>query len=843
MMSIRYINKLEVVLFVVILVVISGCAHKKTVLHIKFTPTPVPEVPTQELAPLPTMSPVEALKIAGEYFQEAKELRKKGDLKNAKEKYLTARRTLISGGIAPQVFKELRDEWENNFLPESEKNMNLEHLNTWKIISGLKSKGRYSEIIIPFPLPERVIFEIEDVLNRYPTRFQEGLNRSGLYIKYIRGKLAEQGLPEELCWLAMVESMFQTKVNSPAGAGGMWQFIRSTGKNYGLVMDSYLDERYNWVLSTRAAIDYLKSLHDFFGGDWCLAISAYNMGENGLKRIIEACGNERNFWRLIETQPASEAIKDETKKYYPRFLAYIFICNDPTAYGFSPSPFSPIEWDEVYTDGVYSLAMLEKSMGYESGKLSQWNPFLIRGVTPPYPYRLMVPKGDGEKLAQLILSPTFRNYQYAYHTVKRGETAYSIAHRYGITIEELLEVNSLSSTKSIQPGMSILVPAERRGKISFAKRNEEFSKENVKDSNPTQIPDYHEVKPGETLYIIAKKYNTDPETLAILNELKPSDVIRPGEKLRVRIPNKGISKDSSTISGTSYSEFEDYIVKRGDNLAKIAKNYSVTVSAIKEANNLTSEIIKEGDTLKIPLVESTAGLLKNSVDVNGNGVKFKEGKSSQVRFHVVEKGDTLSKISMLYSVPLKDLMRINGLTENSVLSIGQKIYLCELSESSAFPKHNNKGEVSDNRKVELDVEPNSSIVHIVQAGENLWSLAKKYNTEVSIIERANKGINPSNLKVGSKIVIPIKGNSDGQKKTKLPDPNSNLSQTSEIQRDQIVRGDNRKSESNTKVYVIQKGDTLIGISKKTGVPVKKILELNSWDKDRVLKIGDVVKLE
>ncbi len=226
-------------LIALILIVFNfSCAHKKPVMHGHFKPIPIPESSVEELPPVGNMHPLEALKIAGECFQEAKKLREEGDNKGARDKYLTVRRTLISGGIVPNIFKELRDDWEKNFVPESEKRVKLDSLHTWKIISGLQSKSHYSEIVVPFPLPERVLFEMEDVINRYPVRFQEGLNRSGLYVEYIREKFSKEGLPEELCWLAMVESSFQTKIDSPSGAGGMWQFIRSTARNYGLVMDS-----------------------------------------------------------------------------------------------------------------------------------------------------------------------------------------------------------------------------------------------------------------------------------------------------------------------------------------------------------------------------------------------------------------------------------------------------------------------------------------------------------------------------------------------------------------------------------------------------------------------------
>jgi hypothetical protein len=172
------------------------------------------------------------LRVAGDYFIEAKESLQKGDKKTAEEKYLTARRTLISGGIVPGIFHELDEFWEKNMLPESEKKINLELINTYKIIEGLKGISPYNSIDFPFPVPERVLCEIEDAQNRYPDRFQEGLDRSGYYNPYIRECLKKEGLPQELCCVVMIESMYKLKAFSTAGAAGMWQFMRSTGEHY-----------------------------------------------------------------------------------------------------------------------------------------------------------------------------------------------------------------------------------------------------------------------------------------------------------------------------------------------------------------------------------------------------------------------------------------------------------------------------------------------------------------------------------------------------------------------------------------------------------------------------------
>src|SRR5690606_14181724 len=149
----------------------------------------------------------------------------------------------------------------------------------------------------------RIETEINEIQESYRKNFQYGLNRSAMYRPYIEMELAKAGLPQDLVWLAMVESQFHPNVVSRAGAAGMWQFMPATARRYGLRVDKYVDERRDWQKATAAAIRYLTDLGNMFQGDWSLAISAYNMGEYGLERAIAMNGGDRDLWRLLETPP------------------------------------------------------------------------------------------------------------------------------------------------------------------------------------------------------------------------------------------------------------------------------------------------------------------------------------------------------------------------------------------------------------------------------------------------------------------------------------------------------------------------------------------------------------
>lgn len=897
--KIYYLFSLSAVTVISGMLLLSGCAREHKLKPIHFKPVPPPEIPSQELPPVTTVSPVQAIKVANAYFTEAKDALQKGDKKTAQEKYLTARRTLISGGIVPGIFRELNEFWEKEMLPESEKKINFESFNTYKIIDGLKGTPPYSSIDFPFPVPERVLYEIEDAQTRYPDRFQEGLDRSGYYVPHLREALKNAGLPQELCWLAMVESMYKLKAYSSSGAAGMWQFIRSTGEHYNMQINSYIDERYNWVLATSCAIEYLKYLHDFFNKNWELAISGYNMGQGSLLRTIEATGGERNFWKLIETPPANYRIRDETKKYLPRFLAYILICNDPIPYGFSPSPHSPLKWDEIEVQGMYALDALDEAMGYSPGTLSSWNPFLIRGTTPPIGCKLMLPAGDGVKLSSLLNNPSIKQAEIVSHTVKKGETAYHIARKYGVSIDELLKLNGLSSVKSVKTGMELQVP-------TFGKRHISFAKNEAKTEREQQSEDFHIVKSGETLFSIGKKYGIDVENLATWNDIKGDQRLKVGDKISLKPASNQRIEISQPIAQKEekvHTKEIFHTVKAGDTLSSIAKKYSTKPEKIMEMNSLSAKsVLRIGQRLIIG--KETVKEIKEvedpeviSLNVTKNN-DITDVKSTN-KIHEVQKGDTLSKIASLYKISIDELKKWNGLNDDSVLKIGQKLYLHnpEIQEAikppidkpqekiyivkqgdtlSKIAKENNvniksimelnninensrlqigqkillsKGNVSN--KTDLSSMSEDDIpekedkittdftIYRVQSGDSLWSIARKNNVSVDELVRWNNLDASKQLKLGQEIKIysNIKPVKNYENKEVIQV--SKLSNTEE----NPINQHKEKKQPEVSVYTVQKGDSLYTISKKVGVPLKELMKINNFNETKVLHIGETIHVK
>ena len=884
----------------VVISLLSGCAKEHRLKPIHFRPVPPPEIPSQELPPVATASPVQSIRIANAYFEEAQNALQKNDKKTAQEKYLTARRTLISAGIVPGIFRDL-ESWERDMLPESEKKINLQSMNTYKIIEGLKGSPPYSSIDIPFPVPERVLYEIEDAQTRYPDRFQEGLDRSGYYVPYIRESLKKAGLPQELCWLAMVESMYKLKAYSSAGAAGMWQFIRSTGEHYNMRIDSYIDERYNWVIATSHAIEYLTNLHNFFKGDWNLAISAYNMGEGALMRKIEANGGNRNFWTLIETPPASYEIRDETKKYLPRFLAYILICNDPVPYGFSPSPYQPIKWDEVEVSGMYALDALDRAMGYTAGTLSSWNPFLIRGTTPPTGCKLMIPAGDGSKLLAMLNNPSIKQAEVITYKVKKGETAYHIAQKYDISVNELLKINDFNSVKSVKAGMEIQVPLSKKGRFSFAKSEDKEAKKELEQ----ETKDYHLVQKGETLFSIAKKYNIEVENLAVWNNMKSDQRLKVGDRISIKpLPSQNVEVSQSIPHEEEKQQTRDiyHVVKAGDTINSISKTYSTEPEKIMQMNNLSAKSIlhigqrlvvgketikktqdtrpitvstdipkdnknteinnenkvheiQKGDTLgKIAsLYKIDIGKLKqwNKLDDNSTlkiGQKIylydpeikentqpKEEKS-QGNVYLVKQGDTLSKIARENNTSIKNIMELNNLNENSNLQIGQKIIL---SREITNNKSNTPQISKEKTSVKENIVPTDFVLYRVQPGDNLWSIARKNNISVNELTQWNNLDTSKQLKIGQEIKIRavVKQGEKIDKKDRVQ-----VSEVTATAKPQVTPQQDKK-QSKTDTYTVQKGDSLYTISKKLGISLKELKEINNFEEKKVLQVGEVIRIK
>jgi membrane-bound lytic murein transglycosylase D len=284
-----------------------------------------------------------------------------------------------------------------------------------------------------------------------------GFQRAGRYKAMIQKVMAEEGVPQELIYLAQAESGFLPRAVSSAAAGGMWQFIQSRGNEYGLTQTAYSDDRYDPEKATRAAARHLKDLHNEFG-DWYLAIAAYNCGPGGIEHAIERTGYA-DFWELR----ARGALPAETTNYVPIILAMTIMGKNAKEYGLDNfSPESPIEYDSVEMTAPTSLALIADLTDAPISYLIELNPALLKNVAPAG-YSLRVPKSTAAPvIAGLDSIPADHRLGWRMHRVETGETLAVIAKRYGATPASIVSANHMLATDQPAPGDKLIIPAGYR---------------------------------------------------------------------------------------------------------------------------------------------------------------------------------------------------------------------------------------------------------------------------------------------------------------------------------------------------------------------------------------------
>jgi len=280
-------------------------------------------------------------------------------------------------------------------------------------------------------------------------RFQEILGRAGRYMPMIAKVFNQEGLPEELGYLALLESEFVVNTTSRNGAVGLWQFIATTAKRYGLRIDDWIDERRDPLKSTRAAAAYLKDLHDYYGR-WYLATAAYNAGPGNVDKALQQSG-AKDFWHI---KPSAQ-LTEETRNFVPKFVAISLIAMNPSQYGLDDVHYeAALDYEEVELRAPMKLAALAQSAETDLQDLKALNPALLRDATPPHDtgFKIKLPVGKASVLlaraidrmpAEKDTEPT----RIVSHEVKKGETLFSIARFYGLEVRALMEFNGLTSTR------------------------------------------------------------------------------------------------------------------------------------------------------------------------------------------------------------------------------------------------------------------------------------------------------------------------------------------------------------------------------------------------------------
>ena len=482
-----------------------------------------------------------------------------------------------------------------------------------------------TEFDLPIVVNDDVVRWMGYFLGRGRKYFQKWYIRSGRYRPLISARLEQEGIPQDLVYLAMIESGFSTHAYSSASAVGLWQFIQSTGSMYGLRSDWWVDHRRDPVLATDAAARHLKDLHDELG-DWYLAMSAYNAGTGRVKSAIRR-GKTRDFWVMERNR----LLPSETLNYVPKILAAAIIGHHPERYGFVDMELeSPMLQETIEVTASTPVVGMAKCAGLDEKAFRVLNPSLRRFSTPPTPEKtgVHVPPSVASSFSACVAKiPKEERVAFQRHRVRRGETLASIGAKYGVSVSEIVKLNRIRNVNKIYVGQELVIPSEGGSSAAQAPSSK---------SSKTGKKTIHVVTAGETLQGIASKYKVSAGDVMKWNEIANPNRVFVGQKLIL-------------YGATSPQEKITVVIRRGDSLSKLAEKYGVSVADIQEWND-----IRNPSKVRI-----------------GQKVVIYTGGGGWV-IHKVKRGDSLGAIASRYGCTLAEIKSWNGIS-GTVIHPGQEL--------------------------------------------------------------------------------------------------------------------------------------------------------------------------
>lgn len=430
--------------------------------------------------------------------------------------------------------------------------------------------------------------------NWYSTRpdyVKRMVDRSQRYLYHIVEEVQKRGMPTEIALLPMIESAFNPQALSRSSASGIWQFIPSTGKNFGLKQDWWMDNRRDVTAATNAALTYLQKLYVMFG-TWDLALAAYNAGEGTVGRAIE-----RNRSRGLPTDYQSLDLSDETKNYVPKLQAVKNIMTNPQRYGLNIQSIP----NRPYFTKVTAPQQIDARLAAELAEISYEE---FSSLNPEYNRPVLTANGNvHEILLPITAAEIFTNNLSAYdkplvswqtYHAKRGERMDSIARKFGIDASKLRDVNGLSGSTQIKSNMPLLVPTQESSDAEAVIAVNDHGQVSVATiSNPSASNKLqYMVRSGETLHAIAKKHGTTAQQIMSMNSLKSSQ-LKPGQQLSISVSTTHAAAVKKAVAN------KHYVVKRGDTLDSIARKFDVQSKDLKRWNKLTGSHIAPGNKLTV----------------------------------------------------------------------------------------------------------------------------------------------------------------------------------------------------------------------------------------------------
>lgn len=578
-------------------------------------PVPAPPPPAQPQPQATQVDPVPELiqKVEVEY-QAGQTNYASGHLEAAKENFDKAVDMLMQGPVDVKSDDRLQREFDK--IVEGVHNLEMASLKVGDGFSEQKAEpapiDEANEVTFPVDPAQKARAEQElqktasdlplvlndyvaGYINFFSTRGHKSLvlswQRSGRYQEMIRRILKEEGVPQDLMYLAQAESGFHPLAVSRVGARGMWQFMHYTAPGYGLKNSWWVDDRQDPEKATRAAAKYLKDLFNQFG-DWYLAMAAYNSGAGNVQRAVQRTGYA-DFWELYKRN----VLPLETKNYVPIIVAMTIIAKNPAQYGLTPDEVDPpLAADKVKVDYAVDLRLVAEAVDAPLDQLADLNPSPLRLVTPKdAEYELKLPAGTKEKFGTAIAAiPEDKRVLWRYHRVEQGDSLDSIARKYKASPKAIAEVNNLE-TEEVVAGSKLIIPVSSEKKLAAASS---FSKH----------PTHYKVRKGDTVLSVADDFAVPPDRVRKWNHMKGNS-LRVGRAIVIYKPVAGgrpepelastSAKHSKSKKPASKAVASTHTVKQGETLTSIASQYNTTVAALQKYNPRAAEKLHPGDVLVV----------------------------------------------------------------------------------------------------------------------------------------------------------------------------------------------------------------------------------------------------